>query len=138
AITRRFPNPESPAVPKTFADLARAIAFKGTPLAAIGRGQLLVKGGRRTPSGRFLPGRTPASVAPQAYTWETLRAPLRTSGFAETHEQLAGAPPTSLGPRQVGARLTVCPIAQASEVRFDVVRQAIVARLTDPLGANAW
>ena len=143
AITRRFAHPVAqpsapPVTPKPFFELARGIALKGVTLAAIGRGQLLVKGGRRTPSGRFIPGRAAASVAPQAYAWETLRAPLRTSGFAETRDQLRDAPPAVLGPRQVGNRLTVCPIAHASDVRFDVPRHETVARLTDPLGATAW
>ena len=143
AFTRRFPHPVAQAgsplpPPKPFFELARSIALKGATLAAIGRGQLLVKGGRRTPSGRFVPGRAAASVAPQAYTWEALRSPLRTSGFAETREQLCDAPPRVLGPRQVGTRLTVCPVAHASDVRFDVARQETIARLTDPFGATAW
>jgi hypothetical protein len=163
AITRRFPHaaeatgasaptpalsPSSPSSPRSastvattkraFSELARSIALKGASFAAIGRGQLLVKGGRRTPSGSFIPGRAAASVAPQAYTWETLRSPLRTSGFSETRDQLRDAPPTVLGPRQVGARLTVCPVSQASEVHFDVARQEVLAQLTDPLGETAW
>jgi hypothetical protein len=143
AITRRFANPVDPATgtplaPRPFAELARSMALKGVSLAAIGRGQLLIKGGRRTPSGRFIPGRAAASVAPQAYAWETLRAPLRASGFAEAREQLRDAPPASLGPRQIGARLTVCPVAHACDVRFDVPRQEIIARLVDAQGDAAW
>lgn len=143
AITRRFPNPTatagaSPAQPRPYFELARSIAMKGASFAAIGRGQLLVKGGRRTPSGRFVPGRAAASVAPQAYQWESLRPPLRASGFAEAREQLRDAVPTTLGPRQVGARLTVCPVARADEIRFDAIRQETIARLTDPLGESAW
>lgn len=143
AITRRFTHPVDQAgvptaCPKAYFEIARSIALKGASFAAIGRGQLLVKGGRRTPSGRFVPGRAAASVAPQAYQWETLRSPLRTSGFAEAREQLRDAVPATLGPRQVGTRLTVCPVAQADEVRFDVTRQETIARLTDPLGESAW
>jgi hypothetical protein len=143
AVTRRFPNPVDPAgsplpATKPFFELARNIALKGASFAAIGRGQLLIKGGRRTPSGHFIPGRAAASVAPQAYEWEALRPPLRTSGFAEAREQICDAPPTVLGPRQVGARLTVCPTTAASDVRFDVARQEVIARLTDPLGGTAW
>ncbi|HEU4485464.1 MAG TPA: hypothetical protein VFR96_08255, partial [Povalibacter sp.] len=143
AITRRFPNPTAvagapPVPPRAYFELARSIALKGASFAAIGRGQLLVKGGRRTPSGRFVPGRAAASVAPQAYQWEALRSPLRTSGFAEAREQLRDAVPTTLGPRRVGARLTVCPVAHADEIRFDAVQQQTIARLTDPLGDTAW
>lgn len=142
SVTRYFPNPppdgNKPAAPRPFAELARAIALKGVSLAALGRGQLLVKGGRRTPSGRFIPGRAPASVSPQAYAWETLRAPLRTSGVAELQEQLRDAPPAALAPRQKGARLTVCPVTSASEVQFDEARQEVIARIIDPLGATAW
>jgi hypothetical protein len=142
AVTRHFPHAvdqasSPPVAPKAFFELARSVALKGASLAAIGRGQLLIKGGRRTPSGRFVPGRAAASVTPQAYTWETLRSPLRTSGFAEAREQLRDAPPTVLGPRQVGTRLSVCPVTHASEVRFDVARQEISARLTDSLGDTA-
>jgi hypothetical protein len=142
AVTRHFPNPTDPTTSarpdsRPFFELAHGITLKGASLAAIGRGQLIIKGGRRTPSGRFLPGRAAASITPQAYAWENLRPPLRTSGFAETYEQLRDAPPAVLGPRQVGSRLSVCPVAQASEVRFDVARQQIIARLTDPLGETA-
>ena len=142
AFTRRFPVKTdasgAPPPPRSFAELARGIALKGVSFAAIGRGQLLVKGGRRTPSGRFVPGRAAASVAPQAYAWETLRSPLRVSGFAEAREQLRDAVPAALGPRQVGSRLTVCPVTLAEEVDFDVTRQETVARLTDPAGDTAW
>ncbi|HMN46910.1 MAG TPA: hypothetical protein PKE27_20205 [Povalibacter sp.] len=139
AITRRFAHAadQTGAPPKPFFELARNIALKGASFAAIGRGQLLIKGGRRTPSGRLVPGRAAASVAPQSYAWETLRAPLRTSGFAQTREQLRDAAPAALGPRQAGTRLTVCPVAQADGVRFDVTRQETLALLTDPLGEKA-
>jgi len=142
AITRRFPvkldASTAPPPPKPFADLARSVAVKGVSFAAIGRGQLLVKGGRRTPSGRFVPGRAAASVAPQAYAWETLRSPLRVAGFAEAREQLRDAVPAALGPRQVGSRLTVCPATLAQDVHFDAARQETIARLTDSLGEDAW
>lgn len=142
SVTRHFPNPVdqagSPrAASKPFFELARSVVLKGASLAAIGRGQLLIKGGRRTPSGRFIPGRAAASATPQAYAWETLRSPLRTSGFAEARDQLRDAPPTVLGPRQVGSRLSVCPIVHANEARFDVARQEILAQLTDPIGDTA-
>jgi hypothetical protein len=127
-----------PSPPKSFGELARSIAIKGLSLAAIGRGQLLVKGGRRTPSGRFVPGRAAASVSPQAYTWETLRSPLRVAGFAEAREQLRDAVPAVLGPRQVGSRVTVCPVTHADQVQFDVARQETLARLTDSAGETAW
>lgn len=143
AITRRFPHEIDPsgaivAPHKPFAELARSVVLKGVSLEAIGRGQLLVKGGRRSPSGRFVPGRAAASVAPQTYAWESLRAPLRATEFAEVSERLRDAPPASLGPRHVGARLAVCPIATVDEVRFDVARQETLARLTDQAGNVAW
>jgi len=86
----------------------------------------------------LVPGRAPASATPQAYAWEALRSPLRTSGFTEAAAQLREAPPMVLGPRQASARLTVCPVLHASEVRFDTARQETIARLTDPLGEAAW
>jgi hypothetical protein len=143
AFTRRFPvavdAANAPPAPlRSFAELARAIALKGVSFAAIGRGQLLVKGGRRTPSGRFVPGRAAASVAPQAYAWENLRSPLRVGSFAEAREQLRDAVPAALGPRQVGSRLTVCPVTLADEVHFDIARQETIARLTDAQGEQAW
>jgi hypothetical protein len=142
AVTRHFPHSDAqagspPEPPKPFFELARSVVLKGASLGAIGRGQLLIKGGRRTPSGRFIPGRAAASVTPQAYAWETLRSPLRTSNFSEAREQLRDAPPMALGPRQVGTRLSVCPVLRASKVHFDVARQEIIALLTDSLGDTA-
>lgn len=139
AVLRRFPDPpKDTGTPKPFCELAGSIALKGANLAALGRGQLLIKGGRRTPSGQFLPGRAPVSVTPQAYQWETLRTPLRVSGFDELREQLKTAPPAALAPRQVGTRLTVCPVTTASEVEFLVSSQQIIAKLEDPSGKTAW
>lgn len=141
AVTRDFSDPpstDSAAKPlRSFPDLARTVVLRGSSLAALGRGQLLIKGGRRTPSGRLLPGRAPASVSPQAYAWENLRAPVRVSGFAELREQLRSAAPIALGPRQLAARLTVCPVRAASDVEFSTAHQKIVARLSDPQGDTA-
>lgn len=141
AVTRDFPDPPkdaTPAVPpRPFAELARTVMLKGASLAALGRGQLLIKGGRRTPSGRFLPGRAPASVSPQAFAWEQLRSPLRVSGFAELREQLRAAPPVSLGPRQIAARLMVCPLRSAEDVEYSSAYQQITAVLKDQQGDRA-
>lgn len=136
AITRAFAH-EPGGTPKSFAALARTFALKGATLAAIGRGQLLVKGGRRSPSGRFIAGRAPVSVTPQACAWETLRAPLLVSSFAALREQLRAEPPAALGPRRVAARLAVCPVTGAGEVVFSVASQEIRARLADAEGGTA-
>ncbi|HWA25363.1 MAG TPA: hypothetical protein VG734_06870 [Lacunisphaera sp.] len=138
-VSRRFPDPpKDKEPPRPFCALAGSLALKGTSLGALGRGQLLIKGGRRTPSGQFLPGRAPVSISPQAYLWETLRAPLRVAGFDELRDQLKSAPPAALAPRQAGTRLAVCPVASASEVEFLVSSQQIVGRLQDTSGQEAW
>jgi hypothetical protein len=139
AVCRDFSDPpkEAPEPPKEFWRLAQMPVVKGTSLAALGTGQLLMKGGRRTPDRRFLPGRAPASFNPQAYAWETLRQPLLAESFAELQARLALLPPAALRPRRIGEDLHVCPVAAVEGAIFSPAEQVIIANLRDPEDGTA-
>ena len=137
AIRRDFADPEAPKPPRPFASVAKAQVIRGTSLAALGAGQVLVKGGKRTPSGQFLPGRAPASFQPQGFAWESLRSPVLTEDFAELRVRLASLPPASLRPRRVGQNLFVCPVSGALSSAFLSQEQSVTARLTDRSGGTA-
>jgi hypothetical protein len=108
-----------------------------TPLATLGAANLIVKGGRRLPSGEFVPGRASAVANPQAYRWESLRSPLLVDGFTELQAHLAARPIASLRPRRIADSLFVCPVARAEDVRFSAVEQAVEAALLDAEGGRA-
>ena len=139
AVSRDFPDPppDGPDAPRSFASLAGTSAVKGASLSALGAGQLLARGGKRTPEGRFLPGRTPASFQPQAFAWESLRAPTLVEDFAELQARLAARPPASLSPRRVAQNLYVCPVVGAQAARFLPAEQVTEAVLRDRAGGLA-
>lgn len=111
-----------------FAALARG-QVKGMTIAAIGAGQLLARGGKRTSGGRFTPAK--AMLNPQSYQWEHLRAPLRMEGVAELRAHLETQPIAALRPRRVSDRLHVLAVKGVTGVRFDPAEQKIVAVLRD-------
>ena len=139
AVSRDFPDPppDGPDAPRSFAALAGTSAVKGASLSALGAGQLLARGGKRTPEGRFLPGRTPASFQPQAFAWESLRAPTLVEDFAELSAHLTARPPASLSPRRVAQNLYVCPVVGAQAARFLPAEQVTEAVLRDQTGGLA-
>jgi hypothetical protein len=123
--------------PINFQQLAQTTVSKGLSLASIGAGQLLTKGGKRTPSYEFVPGRSALSLHPQSFCWEQLRSPLLADSFADLQATLVDLPPRSLRPRRVTESLQVLPIAQVEQVFFDPITQNIRATLLDAVGDRA-
>ncbi|HEX6099901.1 MAG TPA: hypothetical protein VF432_26545 [Thermoanaerobaculia bacterium] len=103
--------------------------FKGIPIPSIGSGQLLARGGKRTSGGRFTPLK--ATLNPQSYQWEHLRAPLRVESVAELRAQLETQPIAALRPRRVSDRLHVLAVKSVSGVHFDPAEQTIAAVMSD-------
>jgi hypothetical protein len=136
AVMRDFAETEAdPAQPpRPFADLAQASAVKRTTFAALGVGQLLLRGGKRTPSCHLLPARAEASVQPQAFAWESLRPPMLVEDFAELDARLSALPPASLRPRRVAEDFHVLPVSAVQEVHFDAASQTVQAVLHDAGG----
>ncbi len=132
ALRRSFPDPpDAPETAKDFSQLAQTPIIKGVSFAKLGTGQLLVKGGKRTPSYEFLPGRAPVSFTPQAFQWESLRAPTLVEDFAELGDRLRTLPPASLRPRHLGENLFVCKIAAVEAATFNPIDQTVEAVLRD-------
>ena len=101
AVRRSFPNPpeNSGDEPRPLWSLANAPVFKGASIGSLAAGQMLVKGGKRSPNHEFSFGRAPVSLSPQAFRWESLRAPLLAEDFEEIAARLSALPPASLRPR---------------------------------------
>jgi hypothetical protein len=123
--------------PKSFWQFGAAIAIKSASFAALGAGQLLVKGGKRTSRREFVVGRSQASVSPQAFAWESLREPVRVESFAELAVRLGALPPAALRPRRFGEDFHVCAVAGVEEVAFRPIEQALVATVRDGDGGAA-
>jgi hypothetical protein len=123
--------------PMDFQQLAQTTVSKGLSLSSIGAGQLLTKGGKRTPSYEFVPGRSVLSLHPQSFRWEQLRSPLLVDSFADLQATLVDLPPRSLRPRRFTESLQVLPIDQVEQVSFDPITQNIRATLLDATGDRA-
>ena len=139
AVRRDFANPPPDATepPAPFWKLAQRPVTQGAALASLGSKQLLIKGGRRLANYRFVPGRARATVNPQAFAWEALRAPTLAEDFAEVRARLSTQPLASLRPRRVAENLYVCPVAGVVGARFSVVEQEVQAVLRDASGDQA-
>jgi hypothetical protein len=139
AVSREFaegePDPRQP--PRSFGELAQASAARGSSFAALGAGQLLIRGGKRTAGGQLLPGRAEASVQPQAFAWEGLRPPAFVEEFAELDARLGALPPSALRPRRVAEDFHVCAVAGALAVQFVAATQEVQATLVDARGQRA-
>jgi hypothetical protein len=138
-LSRQF-QPQSPAQaqpPPDFWKLAQQSVGKGLTLGAIGSGQLLIKGGKRSASSQLIPGRSPMSLTPQAYHWEKLRSPLRVDSFEDLIDRLQELPPPELRPRRVTEGLQVLDIAEVQSVEFDPISQSVRAIVRDKAGTAA-
>jgi hypothetical protein len=133
AVRRDFAEEETE-TPKPFGELALTAAVKRTSFAALGAGQLLLRGGKRTAGFRLLPARAEASVQPQAFAWEALRAPALVEDYAELDARLGALPPASLRPRRVAEDFHVCPVRSVEAVHFDGAAQSVRAVLLDAGG----
>jgi hypothetical protein len=151
AMPRYFPNPpaadplaqpfqpQSPAQPSPpdFWCLAQQSVGKGLTLGAIGSGQLLIKGGKRSANAQLIPSRSPMSLTPQAYQWEKLRSPLRVESFEDLIDRLKELPLPELRPRRVTEGLQVLDIAEVQSVDFDPISQSVRAIVRDGAGLTA-
>lgn len=135
-VERRFQDPQS-TEPKSFWELGQTISGAGTTIYALGAGQLLSRGGKRSQTHRLDLGRTRAVVNPQRFEWEQLRAPVAIESFREAAEHLRSLPPAALRPRVGVEDLFVVPIDTVEEPHFSEVEQAVYAELVDPNGGRA-
>jgi hypothetical protein len=138
-VSREFPDPdkESKAAPRDFWQLAQTPVVRGISLGAMGGGQLLIQGGKRSPDRRLTVGRAKASLNPQGFAWESLRAPVLAESFAELRARLGGLPPASLRPRYVAEDFHVCPVAAVEGPGFNAISQTVEAVVTDAAGESA-
>jgi len=139
AICRDFINPTDDAnsSPKTFWQLAQTPVMKGISLASLGAGQLLIKGGKRSPNYQFILGRAKATANPQTFNWESLRAPVLAENFREIYTRLSTLPPASLRPRRLTENFYVCAIANVEAVEFSPAEQLVSTSLLDRKGDRA-
>jgi hypothetical protein len=137
AMSRYFANPDDNLEPKPLWQLAQHSMSKGIQLGEIGAGQVLIKGGKRTPSYQLIPGRTPMSLNPQSYQWEKLRSPLLINDFGELIDRLQELPPRELRPRRVTERLQVLAVSEVRSIDFDPVSQTVRSIVADKLGHQA-
>jgi hypothetical protein len=139
AVRKEFVDqePEPGKTPRSFADLAHASAAKGSSFAHLGVGQLLIRGAKRTAGRQLLPGRAQASVQPQSFVWERLRAPVLVEEFTELDARLSTLPPASLRPRRVGEDFHVCTVARVESAAFDSSSHTVRAVLQDTQGQRA-
>ncbi len=138
ALSRAFADPpaDTGQDPEDLWRLAGRPVLNGFSLSALGAGQMLTRGGKRTAAGVFLPPRTLASVScsPQAYRWEALHGPLLVEDLAELEARLAGQLPSCLSPRRITENLVVCPVAGVRQAGFSAPQQVVYAVIVDTRG----
>jgi hypothetical protein len=137
AVLKEFAETEEGQKPRSFGKLAQASAVQRSSFAALGVGQLLLRGGKRTAGCRLLPGRADAGVQPQDFAWEHLRPPAFVEEFAELEARLAALPPSALRPRRVAEDFHVCAVTGAEAGRFVSATQTVEAVLLDARGRRA-
>ncbi len=129
--------------PPSFGELARRPIGLGPSLEALGRGQLLARGGRRSAGGRLELGRTRLVVNPQRFDWAVpdargapsgLRAPAAAESVRDVIETLGGRPPPCLRPRWSADDVFVLVVSECAGFGFDRLEQAVRARLLDREG----
>ncbi len=138
-VGREFADPPEGATEpaRDFVKLAQTVVVKGTSLATLSAGQLLIQGAKRSPSHRLVIGRARAVVNPQAFRWEQLRAPVLAEDFDELRARLGVLPPSSLRPRRVAEDFHVVAVAAVKEFGFDTAAQVIRATVLDARGGLA-
>ncbi|MEQ1829217.1 MAG: hypothetical protein ABL921_24855 [Pirellula sp.] len=124
---------------KPFEALASTPIFRGVRLSGLASSRVMLKLGKRTPSGELILPRSAMAVGvnPQLFRWETLKPPLLADSFSELIDRIASMPPSYLRPRHLTDAVHVIPIQAIEDVVFDPVRQSLTARVTDSLGGCA-
>ncbi len=138
-ITREFAHPDPKVTkqePRPFAELARFTLPKLSSLYALGAGQIVTDGGKRTAAGRFTLGRVHATSQAQNFTWESLKPPVFVEDYAELAARLRVLPPSAIRPRRAAEDFHVIPVASVRAAGFDVPTQSVRALLADASGAT--
>lgn len=125
--------------PRPFAKLATETMTRGLTIGKLATHQLLIKSGKRTPSGVLtLPRGTGNLTAnPQTFAWENLKPPFAAEGFDQLRQQLEAIPPSYLRPRRRAENLHMIRVQGIESVEFDVASQRLVATVRDSLNATA-
>lgn len=135
AVERTFtdPDPQAGVTPRKFSDLAESVIARGISLANLASSQLLVRSGKRTPSGVLVLPRTAGRLAanPQTFQWEQLKPPFAMESFAQLAARLETLPPSYLRPRRRTENLHVVSIVKIEEVTFDAAEQRLIATIRD-------
>ena len=137
AVVREFHH-KADEVPLPFWQLAQTPLAVGMSLANLAAGQMLIPGGKRSPSQQLVLGRKKLSLHPQAFAWEQLRPPVLAEDFAELRARLAELPPASLRPRRVTEDFHVLSVAHVQSARFHQAAHAVEALLTDHQQETAY
>jgi len=142
AVERTFshPDPASGELPRPFDDLAATVLVRGVSLGRLAMSQLLVRSGKRTPSGQLVLPRMANSftVNPQSFQWEQWKPPFAAESFAQLQARLRILPPSYLRPRRCTENLHGIAVVGTERVDFDHAGQQLTASLRDAQGVTAW
>ena len=141
AVERTFadPDPNSGEQPRSFAELSATVLVRGVSLARLASSQLLLKSGKRSPSGRLVLPRTASSYAtnPQTFQWEQLKPPFAAETFQQLAARFESLPPSYLRPRRTTENLHVVATRRAEGVQVDGIHQRLTAVIHDLGGETA-
>ncbi len=139
AVERTFASSPQDESSRSFVSLASTVLTRGISLASLASSQVLLKSGKRTPSGLLILPRTSANLAthPQAYQWEQLKPPFAAEGFAQLAERLDTLPPSCFRPRRRTEGLHVVAVSRVDMIEFDPTTQRLAARVVDSEGEIA-
>ncbi len=120
----------------SFDALAKHSISRGVSIGAAAMSQLMLGGGKRTPTDELILPRSTSRIAihPQSFQWEHLLPPISLDNFSQCQQRLDRLPPSYLRPRRYTESLQVFPIQGVSEIEFDVVNQRLTAVLKDHRG----
>lgn len=135
AVTKHVADPDQQ---RDFGALGGHVAVKGASFHDLGVGVLQLRGGRRSPGGELLPGRSGAAVLAQdRFGWEEIQPPVLVEEFSELEDRLSQLPPSSLRPRRLAEDFHVLRVAELLDARFDAASHAVQAVVTDRVGQQA-
>lgn len=130
-----FPDPDPQAAPPDCHQLAQGYALMQSSWRDLGASQILMRGGKRTPEDRVIPGRQ-MTIMPQTWQWQDLRPPVLIQDSGELRSHLGLQPPACLRPRRLTENFYVWQVAEIESFRFDPKEQAIQGRFKDLAGLS--
>ena len=137
-LRQEFVEADPAQVARPFWQMAGAMVAKSGALSALGVGQLLMKGGKRTADAGLSLSRSQSALNPQTFYWEGLRSPLLAESLAELRAHLDAQPPSALRPRRLTEDLFVCAVVGAGgDPHFEPISQTVVATMRDADGETA-